>query len=67
MDLLDSKSGLFEPHPQPSYKNPILWLKVDLLADLAGATSHPLHSPGYGPVYKTSVKIALIHPGMISA
>ena len=30
---------LFEPYPPyPSCKNPILWLKVDLLADLRGAS-----------------------------
>ena len=49
VDLLDPKSGLFEPHPlNPPTKNPFLAhfvAKVDLLADLGGV----LHPPGYGP------------------
>ena len=45
VDLLDPKSGLFEPHPSTLLQKPHFWLtlwpKVDLLPDL--------HPPGYGP------------------
>ena len=33
VDLLDPKSGLFEPHPLNTTTNPHLAQKVDLLAD----------------------------------
>ena len=36
---------------QKSHFWPILWLKEDLLADYGGAL-HPLHPPGYGPVFR---------------
>ena len=45
VDLLDPKSGLFEPHPlNPPTKPqfwPTLWLKVDLLADLGWCIAPP--------------------------
>ena len=53
VDLLDLKSGLLNLTPLNLLQTPhfwlILWLKVDLLADLG--VRHTLHPPGYGPVY----------------
>ena len=53
VDLLDPKSGLFEPHPlNPPTKNPFL---AHFVAEsgpfgrFGGGASHPPHPPGYGP------------------
>ena len=55
------KVDFFEPHPPyPPTKPhfwPTLWLKVDLLADLGGA-SHPLHPPGYGPEHNIVILLS---------
>ena len=54
VDLLDPKSGLFEPHPltllQKPHFWPILWIKVDLLARFGGCIApRTPPPPGYGP------------------
>ena len=59
VDILDPKSGLFEPHSLNPLTNthflPILWLTVELLA--WGGCVAPTTPPGYGPGSKVAVNV----------